>query len=393
MNPTVTSRTIQVFSKEIPTPGGITVSARSQGYLAHHGLRTHWFAEPTNGIVADTFEMLLTSLPVLPEVALTTAFCIQVFVEGTHGEALRITRDNTRGYAVYSRETKAVMCRYFRHIAKDPGYEHIEKVDSLGGSILSSEEMTLLHFASFDRIPDDSGIYSFRKDLTQQEKNSLKSLSKRPTRVTLDDAICGDGHLNMGVIFLKKPPTPDSCGLPCTAPGGVLMYCALEPWTGSRYCKLANETCTGNDLSLVLANRAPSDEIPASAIALQANLESFRELRDTFLRRSPVGLKYIGYYRLFSRYAKLDAPMVVKYAAALPNIYKAVGAVIFGREEEIVVTPALYKKAISIIDSLSKTRNQHVKSMLADVRKDLAAARGLTRAELMEYMNHRYPME
>jgi hypothetical protein len=301
--------------------------------------------------------------------------------------------DNARGYAVYSLETKAVMCRYFRHIAKDPGYEHIEKVDSLGGSILTSEEMTLLHFASFDRIPDDSGIYSFRKDLTQKEKNSLKSLSKKPTRVTLDDAICGDGHLNMRVIFLKKPPTPDSCGLPCTGPGGLAMYCATEPATGIRYCKLATETCTGNNLSLVLANRAPSDEIPASAIALQANLESFRVLRDTFLRRSPLGLKYIGYYRLFSRYAKLDAPMVVKYAAALPNIYKAVGAVIYGCEEEIVVTPALYKKSISIIDSLSKTSNQHVKSMLADVRNDLAAVRGMTRAELMEYTNHRCPVE
>ena len=394
MDPTITtmSRRVQVFGKEIPTPGGITVWTRDEGYLALHGLRSHWFAEPTNALSASAFATLLTRLPASYQKEPRTAFYVQVYVEGTHGKAPRITEESARGYAVFSREAKGVKCRYYRRIAGDPGYEHVKKVDSLGGSTLSSEEMTLLHFASFDRVPGDSGIYSFRKELTKQEKNSLKSLSKKAIRTTLDDAICGDGSLNLGVIFLINDHGPDtSCGVPCTEPGGTQMYCDMDVITGLHYCRVKWPDCGSNTLALVLANRAPSGKIPASALALQANLESFRVLRGAFLRQSPVGLKYVGYYRLFSKYARWDAPIVAKYAAALPNIYKAVGALIYGRGEEIVVTSALYARAISVIDSLSKTKNKHVKSMLADVRQDLAATRGLTRAELVEYMNRPIP--
>ena len=334
--------------------------------------------------------MVVTRLPALSQHELKAVFYLQVYVEGTHGRPPRITRDNARGYAVFSRESHGVMCRYFRRVAGDPGYEHIEKVDSLGGTTFSSLEMTLLHFASFDRVPSDSGIYTFRRDLTTQEANTLKRVPRGQTHADLDDAICGDGSLNMGVIFLNNnnnTPGDATCGVPCTK-GGFLMYCAEEQLTGSRHCKIANETCKSSQLALVLANRAPAGKIPVAAVTLQRNLELFRAFRDAFLRQSPVGLKYVGYYRLFSKYATLDAPVVAKYVAALPHIYKAISALIYGSGQEIVVTPALYAKAISIIDSLSKTRNKHFRSMLADVRQDLAAARGLTRAALSQYMDH-----
>ena len=387
------SREIEVFGTEIPTPGGITVWTRDEGYLARRGLRSHWFAEPTNALSATAFATLLTRLPAFPRNEMGRAFYVQVYVEGPYGTAPRIMQDSTRGYAVYSREAKGVLCRYFRRIAGNRDYQHVTKVDSLGSSVVSSQDMTLLHFACFDRVPADSGIYSFRKDLTEQERNSLKGFARKPDRAALNDAICGDGSLNQGVIFLNDHDTPDSatCGAPCTEPGGTLMYCALEPVTGIRYCKTALFDCSGDKLALVLANQAPSSKIPASATTLLANLESFRVLRDKVMRQSPVGLKYVGYYRLFSKSARWDRPTVAKYVAILPDIYRAVRALIHGRGEEIVVTPALYAKAISIIDSLSQTRNKHVKSMLVDVRQDLAAARGLTRAKLVERMNQPIP--
>lgn len=386
-------RGIEVFGNEIPTPGGMSVWTREEGYLARHALRSHWFAEPTNALPARAFAALLTRLPGMPQKELRTAFYVQIYVGGTHGESPRITQDNAGGFAVYSREANGVMCRYFRRIPGDPAYQHVEKLDSIGSSMVSSEEMTLLHFASFDRAPDDSGIYSFVKDLTKQEKTSLKSLSKKPLRANLDDGVSGDGSLNRGVIFLQDDPVPDgTCGLPCTGPGGLGMYCAFEPFSGMRYCKTAIFDCGGDKLALALANRAPSGRIPPAAVALQTNLNSFRVLRDAVLGQSPVGVKYVGYYRLFSRYATFAPPILAKYAAALPHIYKAVSVLLHsGRGEEIVITPALYAKAISILDALSKTRNKHVKSMLEDVRQDLLASRGLTRAQLVDYMNHQTP--
>lgn len=387
MTTTPASPLIQVFGEEVAGAGPLSVTERSRAYLDYHGLRSHWYAECARPLSPDAFRGVLRSLPALPRGALEGAFHVHLFLAGDPTE--KVTRDNLRGYAVYVGEADGVRCRYVRASAADPGFEEIAKVASSGGSVLSSDERTLLHFASFDDVPAASGVLAFRRELADDEREHLKGLAAAGPRAELDDAICGDGRLNQGVAFLKKPPTPDSCGAPCTAPGGTLMYCGYEPWSGTHYCKLATETCGGNELALVLANRAPAGEIPEEARGLLQHLDSFRVLRDAVLRTSPVGRKYIGYYRLFSRHAEFDAAMVARSVTALPSIYKAVDAVIYGDDRRVVVGPALYDRALAIIEALARTENTTVRSMLDDVRADLAAVKGLTRAALLAHLGRR----
>lgn len=73
IKPATLSQGIQVFGKDIPTPGGISLWTRDKGYLAQHLLRSHWLAEPTNVLDSSSFATLLTSLPALPE-EMGTAF-------------------------------------------------------------------------------------------------------------------------------------------------------------------------------------------------------------------------------------------------------------------------------------------------------------------------------
>ncbi|WP_145419281.1 hypothetical protein [Planctomycetes bacterium K23_9] len=191
--------------------------------------------------------------------------------------------------SVYLLSERGVEHRYFKWQAKS-GFEEIKKMFDLQLLPHNSRDTALIHFASFDSVPKDSGIFSFRKILSDKQIEASKHWEDPARYTDLLDVILSDPDMNHSVAFTDDHPSEsEKCGHRCTT-------------------NMALSTCQG-DLSGKVWTCRPSEgpicsvaQVSAIAVAAEASVSPsvsvLHEFRDQFLKRNAGAKKYIGYNAL-----------------------------------------------------------------------------------------------
>jgi len=116
------------------------------------------------------------------------------------------------------------------------------------------------------------------------------------------------------------------------------------------------------------------------------DFEGLRKFRNGFLRRYQQGEEYIKMYYAFRKHFKTDPASLLKAAAALPHLYKAINALENASSNAVVVTPELRRAMLAVLESHREIEDHEFQKILARIENDLNAYQGLTRNKLLSRM-------
>jgi hypothetical protein len=343
---------MKVFGVELAASKGIKVLYRDSSYLKFQSLNSFWFAEPREVLSSEPFQPILNKSLGSGhyEDIERHAFCIEFYVRGAYTSGASLSTRNVYGFSVFSYGHDGVRRSYFKK-GRGSTYSHISKLDARLSTPFSSARMTLLHFASFPNPPKESGIFVLRTGLTKDQLSAARTWRRAARDADVPDEIYADADFNPGVAYLDNGPGPgNTCGFLCTT--DLPLSACIGDITGRFWiCKpVEGPSCVADQLPTALAADAPAGTIPEEATVIQLQNERVRAFRDSFLRKKSKARKYIGYYALFSKYAKRDRDSIRDYAEIMLDIHAALAVLRRGSGGEIVVTEQLFRRAMKIID-------------------------------------------
>lgn len=373
--------TIDFFGNNVKVDNKIQEFKSSPEFLDSHGLKSFSLVTSADNIPQREFEQMLKILSgLLPGHQLDESiFLMQLYLKKNLGPNIPLDKEDLGGFSTMSLGRYGIEHRYFRRDSL--GYSNIPKYNLSSERLLSSEESRMLHFGSFGYLPKESTIISFRIEV--EEPVDLLANSKKLENKLLD-RLNSDGRMNVGALLKDDGPGgAATCGFRCTS-NIALSACmgdfSGEIWTcqpvGQGPC-LMNETVT-----LAIENN----------IEHNADTEKIHAFKNDFLMTNGYANKYVGYYNLFSQYAKYDLTSINQYIDVLPQVYDAVDKVLDNNDhgDEIIIDQDLYNKAIQIIFKHQNIPNQDFQTMLDDVTGDLNTFKNLNKSKIIEYMNSNY---
>jgi subtilisin family serine protease len=114
--------------------------------------------------------------------------------------------------------------------------------------------------------------------------------------------------------------------------------------------------------------------------------DRLRGFRDRFMRSYKEGNEYIEMYYAFSKHFKTNPSSLLKSAAALPHLYKAINALEKASGNEIIITPELQRTMMAIIEDYRNVEDREFQKILARLENDLKSYQGLPKNKLLARM-------
>jgi hypothetical protein len=88
-------------------------------------------------------------------------------------------------------------------------------------------------------------------------------------------------------------------------------------------------------------------------------------------------------YYAFSKHFKTDPSSLLKSAAALPHLYKAINALEQASGNEVIVTPELQRAMLAIIEDYRDVEDREFQKILTRLESDLKSYQGLPKNKLL----------
>ncbi len=267
--------------------------------------------------------------------------------------------------------------------------ERIESISCTMHQPPGIDDIRALHYATFDptALPAHSTIYEFRSDSFSRLATSRDADRELRFRLLGDQSRWGGLHTaglygrelyTSFALMLDNDPTPGICGNMDGCQAGD-SDCVPDPIAGYTCQEVSppDGSCTAVAEALA-ASRLPMSE--------RVNFGTLRLLHEDLLRQSSKGRDYIATYYTLTMFARTDRRVLWKYLKALPHFNRAIGALLVGSDDEIIVTPQLRDAVVELVHDHRDIDDSRLQLALDVVERDIKMFAGQRRVPILEAM-------
>lgn len=378
---------IEIMGEKVTIENKFDIYEYDSNFLNYHKIQSLYMVDNQSSFDEKNFLKILKAL--LPEDQYNylkeDSYYIQCYIKNKVLPKGVISSKNIVGFSLFTFEDDGINHYYFRKNKEDEFY-NIEKLNLKFNELLTLKETLLLHFGSFSSTPENSGIVILRKNISKEQ---LKWVSKWPrnndNKGKLLERIYGDPSLNFGVAYADDLPGGSSnCGI----------RAGCEFATGTSTCRADESGLNYSCVSLGEDDECWRNQVVAlvsTDVASTINATNFTKFKLDFLKQNNYQKKYIGYYHLFSKYAKMQPNNISDYVEIIPELDRAVDLMMNDQlDDEIILTPELYTKVLEILNKHADISNEDFVLMREDVKNDINKTINFSEAQVLNYLSVNY---